>query len=422
MKAVRWRTQRGIEDDMIAAFLTLVEKDVNDVNEGSVLRAFFKVMAAEHEETDFNIAAAAHRSSLRFATGVDLDLLGDDEGLARHSSSGASGNIRLTRSSPQPGDSSVAAIGSIVLSNGSAEYSNTQPCRIFNGATSWVVDDGVYSNNDIPFSASTSGVDTNTGANTITILVTAPDGVEASTNPSLFSGGRIAESDRDFRARIKYERDRRAGGSRVAILAEALRQQDVYSAAVYEWTVVPSGSKYVKPSPGEIWVYAFEAFPADQVFAAGRLSNTPATITTLSPDNLTENLRNSLEIVRGFPVTMKVYEAYAVLVSPIITLTISKSYRLSDTAASEAEIAQRIRNYILQLKIGESLSQGHVFAIAGRVIPFKEASVSFVVYRNRTHDFSEEIDSGLIEAELDEIIKPYGSYLNFGTITIQTED
>lgn len=417
MPTVKWRSKEQILDDMAAAFLTLTGKDINDLNQGSVLRTLLSVMAEEHEETAYNIATAMFRASIRFAQGADLDNLAADEGLIRHTSNSATGYVQLTKSTVATGDSAVAAIGSITLSNGDQEYTNSQPCRIFTGATSWVVDDGLWSDINIPFVASSSGGQSNTGANTITEILAAPAGVDSVNNPTAFSGGRLAETDRDLRARISYERDRRAGGSRIALLAEMLRRSDVFSAAVYEWSILPSGSKFVKPSPGEIWAYAYPTFTATSLFSSGRSSDEAAELFSLTPTTLSARVRNALESVRAFPAALKVYEPYTVLVNVTIALTVQKSYRLTDTTSAVADISQRLRNYILQLKIGEPLSEGHVYALAGQVLPFKTAEVTFSVTRNRTNLFTEDVE-GLINAEPDEIIKPYGLYSDFGNITI----
>lgn len=423
MPIVKWRSKQGILDDMAAAYLTLTGRDVNDLNRGSVLRTLFDVLAEEHEETEYNIATALLRASVRYAQSGDLDHIAADEGVTRHTAAGASGYCQLSRSSAAPSDSSVASAGSIVLTNGQVEFTNTEPCRLLAGQTAWVVDDGVWADSDIPFSATTVGPGSNSGAGTITTVISAPAGVDTATNSDAFDGGRLPENDRDLRARIMYERDRRAGGSRVALLSQMLRQSQIYSAAVYEWMVMPSGSRYVKPSPGEIWAYMYPAFTATQTFSVGRESDDYADAYTLNPQNDIQRMRNNLESVRPFPATLKVYLAYTVLVKPVIEIVLPKSYRIGDTNKARMEIAQRIRNYLLQLKIAESFSAGHALAIVGQVVPFKSATVQFEVTRSRTHMFTETLDvDEMVRAEDDEILKPYGSYLEFGEITLETEE
>lgn len=422
MPEVRWRTKQGIMNDLAASYLAIAQKDVNDLNAGTVLRTLLEVVAEEHEETDYQIASSMYRASLRFAQGSDLDNIGADEGLTRHGALGASGLVRLSRDSAAPSDSAVVPVGGVIITNGRTLYSNDVAIRIFTGATSWVIDDGLWNNIDIPFTATVTGQETNSGANTATRITQGPGGIDTVSNVTVFSGGRLAESDYDFRARISWERDRKRGGSRIALLAEILRAPEVFSAAVYEWAIMPSGSKFVKPSPGEVWAYVYGVFPATASFTVGRSSNDPASAYTLNPQTLVERTRNNLEPIRAFPIALKVYEAYSVLVNVIVTITLAKSHRVADTRNIATEIQQQIRNYLLQLKIGESLSVGHIYLLIGQLLPFKTAAVSFEVHRNRTHEWTETITDGLVAVEFDEILKPYGSYLGFGSITIQHEE
>lgn len=419
---VIYRTAEAIEEDMMAVYEAITGRQVTDLNEDSVIRTIIKMIAQEHQETDYQIAQAAFKSNLRFANGPDLDLIGADEGVTRKGTLAATGSIRLSKATSAVGDSAVAAVGSIVISNGTTRYTNTEACRIFSGATAWVVNDGVYSTTDIPFQSTTQGTGVNSATHTVTQVQTAPAEVDTADNHYPFIGGRLQETNAEYRQRIQYERDRRAGGSRVALQAEALGQADVFSAEMYEWSELPSGSKYVRPSPGEIWCYIFETFATSERFAAGVIDETYAGLTTLNPTDILMRTRNALETVRAYPISLKVFHAYVVTVNVEITVTLYRNRRIADTASASADIAQRIRAHILSLKIGEDLSLGHIYSLISDVTPYKEASVKFSVGYNRTHSWTDEDVITSVNTELDEILKPAGSFDDFGTITISYED
>lgn len=419
---VVYRTRADIEQDLMAVYETITGRSVTDLNEGSVLRTFLRVIAAEIQESDYQINQAALRASLRYARGDDLDLIGLDEGVSRKSTEGSGGSVRLSKASAAIADSAVAAAGTIVVSNGTTNFTNTSPCRIFAGSTSWVVDDGVYGTIDIPFTSQTDGSSTNSGAHTITQVVTAPAEVDSCDNPLAFEGGRQQETDSEYRERIKYERDNRTGASRLALVNTALRLQEVFSAEFYEWQLMPSGSKYVKPSPGEVWGYVMPDFAHSDTFEAGQQSSTPATAYALNPSNIQERVRNTLEPVRAYPISLKVWPCFVVKVDVEIDITLYRNYRLADTSAAEQDLAQRIRAHILSLKINEDLSVGHVYKLISDVMPYKDATVKFHIERNRTHSWTEEDVTTSVDAEFDECIKPAGDFSSFGTITITNEE
>lgn len=414
-------TSEDIVADMMAVYEAKTGRRVTDLNKYTVFRTLLDIVAEEHQETAYQVSIAALRASLRSATGSDLDAIGADEGLSRKSALGSEGYVRLSKSVVATSDSAVSAPGTIVVSNGIYRYTNAVACRIFTGSTLWVVDDGVNSNPDILFTSIGTGGAANSAPDTVTQIITAPAFVDECTNPEEMSGARAEETDEEFRQRISYERDREKGGSRLALKAEALALTEVFSAEVYEWAITPSGSKYVKPSPGEVWVYISPTFTHSQQFAVGAAVAGYSHQYTLNPSTILDRVRNVLEPVRAFPITVKVFHAYNVLVNVKVDIVLYRAQRLSDTATAEQDLAQRIRSYLLGLKIGEDLSEGHIFSLISEVLTYKSASVTFDVWRNRSHAFVDEDVVGSIEAEADEVLRPYGSFAEFGVINISNE-
>ena len=414
-----YRTKAQIEQDFMAVFEALTSNRVSDLNEGSVLRTLFKVLAEEQEETDYAILQAYDRASAVTATGDDLDRIGESEGVTRNPSVKASGYcyLNLADEITAGADGPVIPAGTVIVSNGSRNYVSTVACRIFTGQSRYVVDDGSYANDRIAFECTIAGKDGNSGAATITSKVAAPPDANSVTNPAAFTNGSEIEPDEDYRARILLARDTLASGSHYAIEGGALEEPGVFDAKAYEWTNSTTDSKYVKPSPGEVWVVVYPTFDVSNIFGPGRGSDGYAYEYDPAADDLRGRVRNRLEDYRGYPTTCKVFDAYSVLVNPTIVIKLPATYRLDDIPGAQAEIAQRLRTYVLGLKIGQTLTIGAIYNVIAQVVEFDSADITLSVTRNRTELDTHIIATNLV-AERDECIKPAGAMSGFGSVSI----
>lgn len=156
------------------------------------------------------------------ATGEQLDCHGALRGLSRKQSSQAVGTLRFSITEARA-DAVAIAAGTVCSTTGLVRFVTTQAASIPAGSLSV----------DVSAQAETAGAAGNAAANTVTVMVSAPAGVSACTNPAAFSGGTDTESDEAFRARVIASFVRLPNGANAAFYElRALANDGVASAQV----------------------------------------------------------------------------------------------------------------------------------------------------------------------------------------------
>lgn len=133
---------------------------------------------------------AMNQSFPQTATGEYLDYHAALRGITRKAGTRASGILRFKIDQALEDNLPISA-GTVCTTAGLVRFVTTHDGEIAAG--------GLYA--DIPAEAESVGASGNVGAETITVLTRAPEGVSGVLNPRAFTGGSGAESDDDLRVR-----------------------------------------------------------------------------------------------------------------------------------------------------------------------------------------------------------------------------
>jgi uncharacterized phage protein gp47/JayE len=158
------------------------------------------------------------------ASGEFLDLHAQQRAVTRKSAYRAVGEITFYRETEAINDVSIP-VGTICSTSGenAKRYITTEPAVLQTGALSVTV----------PAQAESTGEGYNCATNSVTVMVTAPQGVIYATNEKEFSGGCDVEDDESLRERLKNTYSDISNGANTAFYRElALRHTDIGDANV----------------------------------------------------------------------------------------------------------------------------------------------------------------------------------------------
>lgn len=165
---------------------------------------------------------AMNQSFPQTATGEYLDYHAALRGITRKAGTRASGILRF-RIDQALEDNLPISAGTVCTTAGLVRFVTTQDGAIAAGE--------LYA--DIPAEAESVGASGNVGAETITVLTRAPEGVSGVLNPRAFTGGSGAESDDDLRVRVLDSFIRLPNGANAAFYElRALSHKGVDAAVV----------------------------------------------------------------------------------------------------------------------------------------------------------------------------------------------
>ncbi len=165
---------------------------------------------------------AMNQSFPQTATGEYLDYHAALRGITRKAGTRASGILRFKIDQALEDNLPISA-GTVCTTAGLVRFVTTHDGEIAAG--------GLYA--DIPAEAESVGASGNVGAETITVLTRAPEGVSGVLNPRAFTGGSGAESDDDLRARVLDSFIRLPNGANAAFYElRALSHKGVDAAVV----------------------------------------------------------------------------------------------------------------------------------------------------------------------------------------------
>ena len=152
-----------------------------------------KVLATVCSELYQKLAQLQRDLFAQTAIGTYLDMHAQTRGISRKQAVPSTGILRFSRDS--------AALSDIVIPKGTlCACSGTSQLRFVTTEQKILEKGSLFV--DVPAQSQSGGEETNTAANTITILVTPPQGISRVTNPAPFTGGSPAETDVQLRKRL----------------------------------------------------------------------------------------------------------------------------------------------------------------------------------------------------------------------------
>ena len=210
-----------ILEDMKADFRTLSGINPDDVSDiGIRLRVLAGQIFALYSKCDWLL----RQSFPQTASGEYLDLHAQQRAVERKSAYKAVGEITFYRETESVSDISIP-VGTICSTKGNnaKRFVTTESAVLYAGKKSVTV----------KAQSEKAGNEYNAAANTVTVMVTAPQGIINATNEKGFTGGCDIESDESLRDRLKSTYSDISNGANSAFYREvALRHSDIGDANV----------------------------------------------------------------------------------------------------------------------------------------------------------------------------------------------
>jgi len=195
-----------------------------DLSENSRLLRFLEIVAKREDELWQMAEDAYYAGFIDFATGSSLDFLAALVGYKRIEARRASGSVTFSRSTPATTDIIIPRGTRVATADGSVVFKTTEAVVLTAGSTSV----------DAPIEAVEAGANGNVAANTITKIVDPISGIESVNNENPTSGGRDAETDEEFRYRIKTTIQSLGKATLDAIVARVRSVEGVRSVKIEE--------------------------------------------------------------------------------------------------------------------------------------------------------------------------------------------
>lgn len=194
------------------------------VAEASDIGIRLRLLAGEIMSLENSLGWLERQLDPRTAQGEYLEALAAEKGLERMGETKAKGGLEFSRATPLSYDLSIPA-GTVCATEGNIwEYVTTEDVRLSAGTTSVTAE----------AEAVVGGKAGACAAGLVTVLVTAPEGIEAVTNKTPFTGGRDPEPDGVLRERLLLaNRLIPGGGNRSFYIDGALRFEGVASAGAH---------------------------------------------------------------------------------------------------------------------------------------------------------------------------------------------
>jgi len=195
-----------------------------DLSENSRFLRFIEIIAKREDEL-WQLAEKIYYSAfIDFATGQSLDNIAALVGYKRIPARRATGTVVFSRSTPASSDIIIPAGTRVATSDGSVIFQTTEAVILQTGQTQV----------EAPIEAVEPGSHGNVAANTITKIVDPISGIESVNNPNPTEGGRNAETDEEFRYRIKTTIQSLGKATLDAIKAAVMRVEGVKAVKIEE--------------------------------------------------------------------------------------------------------------------------------------------------------------------------------------------
>ena len=195
-----------------------------DLSENSRLLRFIEICAKREDELWQLAEDAYYAGFIDFATGSSLDFLAALVGYKRIEARKATGTVTFSRSTAATEDITSPAGTRVATAEESVVFRTPEGGGLQAGSTRV----------DARMEAVEAGSAGNVAANTITEIVDPGSGIESVNNANPTSGGRDAETDEEFRYRIKSTIQSLGKATLDAILAKVRNVEGVKSVKIEE--------------------------------------------------------------------------------------------------------------------------------------------------------------------------------------------
>jgi uncharacterized phage protein gp47/JayE len=216
-------SQEQVLDAMVADAKEYFGKDLKD-DQLATIRLFYAPIAIQFAEVQDDIGLVLQSAQVENAVDEQLDLLTALIGVSRDPATFASGSVTFSRDNSASVDYTIPS-GTVVQTdaNDATKFETTETVVLSQGTTS----------ESAPIESAESGVDTNAGSNTVTVLASPPAGIESVTNPAEVTGGTDEETDESLRSRAQEELSTGSRASAKALIYGATALDGVKSVSIF---------------------------------------------------------------------------------------------------------------------------------------------------------------------------------------------
>ncbi|ADB58527.1 baseplate J/gp47 family protein [Archaeoglobus profundus] len=322
-----------------------------DLSENSRLLRFLEIVAKREDELWQLAEDAYYAGFIDFATGSSLDFLAALVGYKRIEARKATGTVTFSRSTPTTSDIIIPAGTRVATSDESVIFKTTEAVVLKAGDTSV----------DAPIEAVEPGSAGNVATNTITKIIDPISGIESVTNPEPTSGGRDAETDEEFRYRIKATIQSLGRATLDAIVARVKSVEGVKSVKIEENDTMNdyTAEGGLPPKSFRVFVWGGD----DQAVAQAIFDAKPAGI---QPYGSVSAIAYDID---GNPHTVYFERPTEVPIYIDVQVT------TDGTDATEQEIKDAIKAYFDTLELGDDVIYNKVVAAVMRVPGVADATV-----------------------------------------------
>lgn len=291
----------------------------SNVNDDSDLGIRMKVLAGEVFSLQNNIVWLKQQMFAQTAVGKQLEYIALERGINRKTSVCSTGTLKFSRDTALGYDIEIPS-GTICSTIG------VNPIRV--KTTSDAVLSAGQLSVTVAAQSEEGGMSKNTNANTITVMVTPPAGINSVINEEAFTGGADAETDEELRSRIIDSYKNISNGTNCAFYKDQVLKYD----GIYSASVIPK-----ERGVGTVDIYV------------GAKGGVPS-------DELISQIQSDLNKLREINVDVKVHKASTIPLAAGVKISIKDGYVYSEV---KEECINNIKEYFNSLKVGEK------FLIAG---------------------------------------------------------
>ena len=321
---IKYRTYDEILTDMLEEYEVKPES-------GSEEMVRLEIMCHEVFTLEKLIEEMERECFVSTATGEYLDRLANEYGLERKTALGSAGTLELSISNPIDSELSIPK-GSVFASSEGIEFETIEDCVIEIGAVSV----------SVRAKSLLTGEETNSPAESIKLIVSAPSKLEYVRNSDDFLGGRDAEGDSEFRNRLLEKMSE----------VIACANEEFYRNIALENDSV-SSVNVISPSVGEVCVYVWGN--GDEV----------------STDEI-EKIKSEYDNKGTFGVIVTVQNAKSNSVDLSVYISPNDGYTFDEAKADATEVLEEMFSL---LSVGEDLSRADVVSCVMRKNSVKNVSL-----------------------------------------------
>lgn len=322
-----------------------------DLSENSRLLRFLEIIAKREDELWQLLEDAYYAGYIDFATGQSLDNVAALVGYKRIPARRATGTVVFSRSTPTPNDIIIPAGTRVATSDESVVFQTTEAVVLVAGSTSV----------EAPIEAVEPGSAGNVAANTITKIVDPISGIESVNNPNPTEGGRDAETDEEFRYRIKTTIQSLGKATLDAIVARVKSVEGVKAVKIEENDTINdyTATGGLPPKSFRVTVWGGD----DNEIAQAIFDSKPAGIQPYG------SIAATAYDIDGNPHTIYFERP------TVINIYVDVSIVSDGTAIDPQTVKDAIKNYINNLEIGEDVIYAKVLAAVMNIPGVVDATV-----------------------------------------------